>query len=144
MSRLSTPPVRIINSMEGLGNVFPSLIPSRSHNDRLCRRVHHSVSSPVSRPVLASVPAGEATFLFTTVEVVVAIIVIAVLGTLLARRVARLSQKVGASKGVAKWVRQWTGALMVVLSFAAVLGITGISSQLTTLSLSGIGGSPRP
>lgn len=74
-----------------------------------------------------------------TVEVAVAIIIIAVLGTLLARGVARISQRAEASNGVANWVRQWIAVLMIMLGVAVVLGLTGISSQLTTLTLSRIG-----
>ena len=102
--------------------------------------VLRNVSGSVGSPSLASVPASDGTLLFTIVEVIVAIVVIAVLGTLLARGIARISQKAGASKGVANSVRQWVAVLMIMLGVAAVLGITGISSQLTTLTLSGIGG----
>jgi small-conductance mechanosensitive channel len=89
---------------------------------------------------LASVLYGEGTLLFTAVEVAVAIIIIAVLGTLLARGIARISQKAGAPKGITNTVRGWVAFLMILLSIIAVLGITGISSQLMTLTLSGIGG----
>ncbi|MGD0477399.1 MAG: mechanosensitive ion channel domain-containing protein [Nitrososphaerales archaeon] len=102
--------------------------------------VLHSLSSLVSSPSLTSVLSGEGTLLFTVVEVAVAIIIIAIFGTLLARGVARISQRAGASKGVANSVRQWIAVLMILLGVAAVLGITGISSQLMTIALSGIGG----
>ena len=69
-----------------------------------------------------------------------ALIIIAVFGTLLARGIARIPQKAGASKAIANSVRQWIAVVMTLLGIAAVLGTTGISSQLTTLTLSGIGG----
>lgn len=103
-------------------------------------QILHSISGSVGSPSLASVPAGDRTLLFTTVEVIVAITIIAVFGTLLARGIARISLKAGASRGVANSVRQWMAVLMIILGVAAVLGLTGISSQLTTLTLSGIGG----
>jgi len=88
--------------------------------------VLRSVSGSVGSPSLASVPASDGTLLFTIVKV------IAVFGTLLAWGIARISQKAGASKGVANSVREWVAVLMIMLGVAAVLGITGISSQLTT------------
>ncbi len=106
----------------------------------LATSVLHSVSGSVGSPSLVSIPTSDRPFLFTTVEVIVAIAIIAVFGTLLARGVARISQKAGASRGVANSVRQWIAVLMIMLGVAAVLGLTGISSQLTILTLSGIGG----
>ena len=89
---------------------------------------------------LASVPTGEGTFLATLLEVLVAVALIVAFGTLLARAVATIARKAGASKGVASSVRQWIAVLMIMLGVAAVASLTGISSQFTTLTLSGIGG----
>jgi small-conductance mechanosensitive channel len=98
------------------------------------------LSAGIGRSILASAPTSEGGILTTVIEVVVTIAAIAVFGTLLSKGVARISKKAGASKGVANSVRQWIAVLMIMLGIAAVTGLTGISSQFTTLTLSGIGG----
>lgn len=63
-----------------------------------------------------------------------------IVGTILTRLVRSVAVRAGASKSVANSVRQWIAVLMVVSAVAAVASLTGISSQFTTLTLSGIGG----
>jgi small-conductance mechanosensitive channel len=63
-----------------------------------------------------------------------------VIGTLLARVVTTISLRAGASKGVANSVRQWIWVLMIMGEVAIVAYVTGISSEITTLTLSGIAG----
>lgn len=74
------------------------------------------------------------------IEVVVALVLLGVLGFALTRLVERVAIRAGASKSVARSVREWVALLMVTIAVVAVARITGISSELTTLTVSGIGG----
>lgn len=76
----------------------------------------------------------------TAVEIVGLLIGVAVVGTLLLRLVSTISLKAGASKAVANSVRQWLGVLMILGAVAGVAYLTGLSSAITTLTLSGIAG----
>ena len=78
--------------------------------------------------------------LLIAAEVVAAVLGIAIVGTLLTRLVRSIALRAGASKSVANSIRQWILVLMVVSAVAAVASLTGISSQFTTLTISGIGG----
>ena len=78
--------------------------------------------------------------LLTFIEVLVAIAGIAVSGTILSRLVETLASRAGASKPVVSSVRQWVGVIMIVLGVVAVASLTGLSSQLTRLTISGIAG----
>jgi small conductance mechanosensitive channel len=74
------------------------------------------------------------------VEVIAVIFGIAVVGTVLTRLVGSVAMRAGASKYVASSARQWIAVLMIVAAAASVAGLTGLSSQYATLTLSGIGG----
>lgn len=77
---------------------------------------------------------------FVAAEIVVSLVVIAVFGTFFSRLIARVSIRAGASRGVANSVRQWVAVLMIILAIGVVTRLTGVSSEFTTLTLSGIGG----
>lgn len=76
----------------------------------------------------------------TAVEVVAALAAIAILGTALSSLLRGVAKRAGASKGVVNSVRQWIAVLMIVVALAAVASLTGISSEFTTLTISGITG----
>ncbi|GEM_PF-380123 len=63
-----------------------------------------------------------------------------VVGTLLSRLVTTIALKAGASKGLANTVRQWIWVLMAIGVVSIVAYITGISSEITTLTITGIAG----
>jgi len=79
-------------------------------------------------------------FVGTALEVIAALVVIGLLGTFFTRVTKRLALRAGVSKSVARAVDQWIAILMVVLGIAAFAGLTGISSEFTTLTISGIAG----
>jgi len=76
----------------------------------------------------------------TAVEIVGFLAGVAVIGTLLLKLVSTVSLKAGASKAVANSVRQWLGVLLILGAVAGVAYLTGLSSDITTLTLSGIVG----
>ncbi len=76
----------------------------------------------------------------TGAEILGVVIGTLIVGTLFLRLVTTISRKAGASKGLVNSVRQWLGVLMVVFAVAAVAYLTGLSSEITTLTISGIGG----
>jgi small conductance mechanosensitive channel len=76
----------------------------------------------------------------TVIEVLVAVAGIAIAGTILSRLVGSLASRAGASKPVVSSIRQWIGVIMIILGVVAVASLTGLSSQLTTLTISGIAG----
>lgn len=84
--------------------------------------------------------AGGQSLLFTAAEVLAALVAIFVFGTLLTLVLTRAAKKAGASKPVTSSIRQWLAVLMIGSGIAAVASLTGISSQFTTLTLSGIAG----
>jgi len=74
------------------------------------------------------------------VEIVGVLAGFVIIGTLLLRVTSTVTRKAGASKAVTNSVRQWVGVLMVVGAIAAVAYLTGLSSEITTLTISGIVG----
>jgi small-conductance mechanosensitive channel len=64
----------------------------------------------------------------------------AIVGSFLSRLVSTISIRAGASKAVTNSVRQWIWVLTIVGVVAAVAYLTGISSEITTLTISGIAG----
>jgi small-conductance mechanosensitive channel len=74
------------------------------------------------------------------VEIVGVVIGAAIVGTFLTRLVRTVSMKAGVSKAVTNSVRQWIWVLIIVVAVAAVAYLTGISSEITTLTISGIVG----
>lgn len=87
----------------------------------------------------ASLPAGRPLWL-TLVEIVGVLVGTAVVGTLFAMLVRTIALRAGASKAVANSARQWIGVLMIIGAVAAVAYLTGLSSEITTLTISGIAG----
>jgi small conductance mechanosensitive channel len=78
--------------------------------------------------------------LLTAAEVIVALALIAVGGTLFTWLTRKIALRAGASRSVARTASQWIAVLMVVLAIVAVTSITGLSSEFTTLTVSGIVG----
>lgn len=76
----------------------------------------------------------------TAVEIVALIAGIAVVGTLFTRVVVSIAVRAGASKVVSNSIRQWLGVLMITGGVAGVAYLTGLSSEITTLTISGIAG----
>lgn len=76
----------------------------------------------------------------TAAEVLALIVGVVVVGTLLANLFRSVALRAGASKAVANSIRSWMGVLMIISVVAGVAYLTGISSQLTTLTISGIAG----
>jgi small-conductance mechanosensitive channel len=77
---------------------------------------------------------------FMLLEVILLLAGIAAVGTILGTLVRAIALKAGASKGVASAIRYWTWVIMLIGGAVGVATITGISSQITTLTISGIGG----
>jgi small conductance mechanosensitive channel len=88
-----------------------------------------STTTSASRPLLV-----------TAVEVVAALLIILAMGTIFTRVTSRIARRAGASKSVARTANEWIAVLMVILAIAAFAGLTGISSEFTTLTISGIAG----
>ena len=78
--------------------------------------------------------------LFVAAEVAVAMALIAVLGFVFTRLTRRVALRAGASKSVARTADQWIAVLMVCLAVGVFAGLTGISSEFTALTVSGIAG----
>lgn len=105
------------------------------------RILQSAISTITNATSSASVQAAtQKSPLATFAEVVFAIAGIVIFGTLFIRLMVRVSKHAGASKGVISSVRQWIAVLMILAGVAAVASLTGISSEFTTLTLSGIGG----
>ncbi len=79
-------------------------------------------------------------FLGLLVEIAVSLASLVIVGAILTRVVERLALRAGASKSVANSVREWAAILMLALGIVVVASITGISSELTTLTAGGIVG----
>jgi small conductance mechanosensitive channel len=84
-------------------------------------------------------PAGGS-ILVIGAEVVLALVLLGIAGTVFRRLTRRIALRAGASKPVARSADQWIAVIILVLSVAAVASITGISSEFTTLTISGIAG----
>ncbi len=76
----------------------------------------------------------------TLAEVVVLVVGVGIVGGVFANLMRAISLRAGASRAVANSIRQWLYVLMLVGMVAGVAYLTGISSELTTLTISGIGG----
>lgn len=88
----------------------------------------------------SSVASSGNSILFTVAEVAVALAVIAVLGVLFTRITRRIALRAGASRAVAHAVDELIAVVMLMIAVAAVASLTGLSSEFTTLTISGIGG----
>ena len=94
-------------------------------------------SSTTTGPALFGLESSPA---LIAAEVIVAAAGIIIVGTLLSKLVGTLASRAGASKQVVSSIRQWIGVMMIILGVAAFASLTGLSSQLTTLTISGIAG----
>ena len=70
----------------------------------------------------------------------IALLLIVVFGTIVARLAAGISKRAGAPRDVANSVREWIAVVMILIAVAVVASLTGISSEFTTLTISGIAG----
>ena len=94
-----------------------------------------------STSVATAVGASAGKPLWVTVaEVVVFVFGVAVVGTLFTRLVTTIAARAGASKAVVHSTNQWLGVLFFVGAVAGVAYLTGLSSDITTLTISGIAG----
>lgn len=78
--------------------------------------------------------------IYTVLAIAVALVLIVIVGTVLDRLAARISKRAGAPRDVANSVRQWIAVVMIMVAVAVVASLTGISSEFTTLTISGIAG----
>ena len=97
-------------------------------------------TSTSSTSVASSVAAPGKPLLLTVAEVVVFVIGVAVVGTLFTRLVTTIATRAGASKAVVHSTNQWLGVLIFVGAVAGVAYLTGLSSDITTLTISGLAG----
>jgi small conductance mechanosensitive channel len=88
-----------------------------------------TVAAPAARPLW-----------LVAADVVVALAGITLIGTLLTRLIRSVALRASAPKQIVSSVTQWMGVLIIVADAAAFTTLTGLSSSLTTLTLSGIGG----
>ncbi len=99
-----------------------------------------AVSANSTTTVTTAVASSGKPLYVTVVEVVVLVAGVGIAGSLFANLVRAISLRAGASKAVANSIRSWLIVLMLVGMVAGVAYVTGISSELTTLTISGIGG----
>lgn len=94
----------------------------------------------VAHASLASLVLSAPPFLVTGLEIVIVAAGAVVVWLFLSRVVISLSIRAGVSKAVANSVRQWIGVLVIAGGVATVAYLTGISSEFTTLTITGIAG----
>jgi small conductance mechanosensitive channel len=87
----------------------------------------------------AATTAG-ASLLVVLIEVGIIVLGAIVIGTILSTVVRTISLRAGASKAVANSLRQLIWVVMIVGVIVGVASVTGITSDITTLTISGIGG----
>lgn len=98
-------------------------------------------TSASTTSVSTSVAAAGGKPLWVTIaEVVIFVLGVAIVGTLFTRLVTTIATRAGASKAVAHSANQWLGVLIFVGAVAGVAYLTGLSSDITTLTISGIAG----
>ena len=97
-------------------------------------------TSTSSTSVASSVATVGKPLWLTVAEVVVFVIGVAVVGTLFTRLVTTIATRAGASKAVVHSTNQWLGVLIFVGAVAGVAYLTGLSSDITTLTISGLAG----
>ena len=78
--------------------------------------------------------------LLTAVEVVVAMALIALAGFVFTLITRRIALRAGASSSVARAADQWIAVVTLIVAVATFASLTGISSEFTTLTISGIAG----
>lgn len=96
-------------------------------------------SSTNTTSVITGGPNGKPLLLIVA-EVAIALAVIAILGTIFIRVSGRLAVRAGASKSASRTASELIAIIMAVVAIAAFTSLTGISSEFTTLTISGIGG----
>ena len=97
-------------------------------------------ATSASASTSASVFAAGDHLLFIAIEVVAAMALIAAAGYLFTRIVRRVAIRAGASKAVARDADQWIAVVTLIIGVATFASLTGISSEFTTLTISGIAG----
>lgn len=78
--------------------------------------------------------------LLTALELVIVAASAVLVWLFLSRVVISLSIRTGVSKAVANSVRQWMGVLVIAGGVATIAYLTGISSEFTTLTITGLAG----
>ena len=89
---------------------------------------------------LASLVLGAPPLLVSGLEIVVVAGGAVVIWFFLSRVVKSLALRAGVSRPVANSVRQWIGVLVIAGGVATIAYLTGISSEFTTLTITGIAG----
>lgn len=97
------------------------------------------LQASVNTTSTAALPAGSPLWL-VAVELAVGVAGIVIVGTVITRVVRSVAVKAGASKTVATSITQWMGVIILLGAVAVATTITGLSSQLTALTVSGIAG----
>ena len=97
------------------------------------------VTATNSTAVASATPSSKPLWLLS-VEILGVVAGAAIIGILFSRLVTTISLRAGASKAVANSIREWIWVLMIVVAVAAIAYLAGISSEITTLTISGIGG----
>lgn len=77
---------------------------------------------------------------YPVAEAAVALVLIVVLGTLFTRVIHRAMLRAGASKSTTNSVTEWMGVIMILAAVGVLTTISGVSSYLTALTVSGIAG----
>lgn len=94
-----------------------------------------------SNTALATAVAASSTPLWLVfVELAVSLGVILIVGTLLTRLVHGIARRAGASKQVVSSITELMGVLMLLAAVGVLSTLTGLSSYLTALTISGIAG----
>ena len=119
---------------------FPTGHKAREKMAHALTALLQALSSNATSTAVGAVSSSGMPFWATVVEVIALIAGVGIVGTLFANLVRAISLKAGASRAVADSVRQWLFVLMLIGMIAGVAYVTGISSELTTLTISGIGG----
>jgi len=96
-------------------------------------------SSTNTTSVVTGGPSGKP-LLLTVAEVAIALAVIAIFGTMLIRVSGRIAVRAGASKSASRTANQLIVIVVAVAAIAVSASLTGVSSEFTTLTISGIGG----
>ncbi len=99
-----------------------------------------ATTNTTATSVTTALPAAGRSLLFVAVDILAVLVGAAIFGVFLSRLITTISLKAGASKAVANSVRQWIWVLIIVGVVAAIAYLTGLSSDITTLTISGIGG----
>ena len=102
--------------------------------------VLQALSNTTATTIVASGTSAPKPLWVTVAELATALAGITIVGTLLARLVRGIALRAGAPKQVANSVSQWMGVMVVLADAAAFTTLTGLSSYLTALTLSGIAG----